>query len=347
MRHLFRQRLKSSTASSRRSLASPMRTWWEIPLPRTAQCSATASDRLTYFYFVGPQRVGGKTGKEWEEAEKAAEDLHEKGSGVRRYLLLFKSATVSKCHTMFLNETTMTFCLRCSFSGSCRSEQQVQARTKSSGDRPEEGEGFWRDAGVQQGGRSPPAQSSFHGSVLSITGHHINWKQTFKHMTLHLQTRSWWVMRTNWLGLKSVNLLSNQLCFLVLPDMRPSTVSATVPCLPAYILFMCIRHADYINDDQKVESLLTSTINSIKKVLKVNVTDLHISCCNFLKLWGVYGLWYFNNRQFCVSGTNLRILSAIYVQKNSDDFEMTSFWLANTSRLLHCLKQYSGDEVRI
>uniref|UniRef100_A0A4W6CCQ4 Dilute domain-containing protein n=1 Tax=Lates calcarifer TaxID=8187 RepID=A0A4W6CCQ4_LATCA len=79
----------------------------------------------------------------------------------------------------------------------------------------------------------------------------------------------------------------------------PARVSATVPCLPAYILFMCIRHADYINDDQKVESLLTSTINAIKKVLK----------------------------------------------KNNDDFEMTSFWLANTSRLLHCLKQYSGDEV--
>ncbi|XP_058472831.1 unconventional myosin-Vb isoform X2 [Solea solea] len=84
----------------------------------------------------------------------------------------------------------------------------------------------------------------------------------------------------------------------LITDMKPTSVSATVPCLPAYILFMCIRHADYINDDQKVESLLTSTINAIKKVLK----------------------------------------------KNSDDFEMTSFWLANTSRLLHCLKQYSGDE---
>lgn len=84
----------------------------------------------------------------------------------------------------------------------------------------------------------------------------------------------------------------------LITDIRPSLVSATVPCLPAYILFMCIRHADYINDDQKVESLLTSTINAIKKVLK----------------------------------------------KNNDDFEMTSFWLANTSRLLHCLKQYSGDE---
>ncbi|CAJ1069869.1 unconventional myosin-Vb isoform X4 [Xyrichtys novacula] len=84
----------------------------------------------------------------------------------------------------------------------------------------------------------------------------------------------------------------------LISDIRPNMVSATVPCLPAYILFMCIRHADYINDDQKVEALLTSTINCIKKVLK----------------------------------------------KNNNDFEMTSFWLANTSRLLHCLKQYSGDE---
>ncbi|KAM9508315.1 unconventional myosin-Vb isoform 2-T2 [Guaruba guarouba] len=83
----------------------------------------------------------------------------------------------------------------------------------------------------------------------------------------------------------------------LITDLKPQAVSATVPCLPAYILYMCIRHADYINDDQKVHSLLTSTINGIKKVLK----------------------------------------------KHSNDFEMTSFWLANTRRLLHCLKQYSGD----
>lgn len=98
MRPLYRQRLKSSTASSRRSLASPMTTWWEILLPCTTQCSVTVSNLLTCFYFAGPQRVGGKTRKEWEEAKKAAEDLHEKGSGVRRYLLLSTSATVSKCH---------------------------------------------------------------------------------------------------------------------------------------------------------------------------------------------------------------------------------------------------------
>ncbi|XP_077354628.1 unconventional myosin-Vb isoform X2 [Festucalex cinctus] len=80
-------------------------------------------------------------------------------------------------------------------------------------------------------------------------------------------------------------------------DVHPSALSASVPCLPAYILFMCVRHADYVNDDRKVESLLTATINAIKRVLKRN-----------------------------------------------EDFETTSFWLANTSRLLHCLKQYSGDE---
>ncbi|XP_060092162.1 unconventional myosin-Vb isoform X5 [Heteronotia binoei] len=83
----------------------------------------------------------------------------------------------------------------------------------------------------------------------------------------------------------------------LITELKPQTVSATVPCLPAYILFMCIRHADYINDDHKVHSLLTSTINGIKKVLK----------------------------------------------KHNDDFEMTSFWLSNACRLLHCLKQYSGD----
>ncbi|XP_031750785.1 unconventional myosin-Vb isoform X2 [Xenopus tropicalis] len=81
-------------------------------------------------------------------------------------------------------------------------------------------------------------------------------------------------------------------------DVKPEQMSSMVPCLPAYILFMCIRHADYINDDQKVHSLLTSTINGIKKVLK----------------------------------------------KHHSEFQITSFWLSNSSRLLHCLKQYSGDE---
>uniref|UniRef100_A0A8C5JP71 Myosin VA n=1 Tax=Junco hyemalis TaxID=40217 RepID=A0A8C5JP71_JUNHY len=83
-------------------------------------------------------------------------------------------------------------------------------------------------------------------------------------------------------------------------ELKPRGVAVNlIPGLPAYILFMCVRHADYLNDDQKVRSLLTSTINGIKKVLK----------------------------------------------KRGDDFETVSFWLSNTCRFLHCLKQYSGEEV--
>ncbi|XP_034435623.1 unconventional myosin-Va isoform X6 [Hippoglossus hippoglossus] len=82
-------------------------------------------------------------------------------------------------------------------------------------------------------------------------------------------------------------------------ELKPRGVAVNlIPGLPAYVLFMCLRHADYVNDDQKVRTLLTSTINSIKKILK----------------------------------------------KRGDDFETVSFWLSNTCRFLHCLKQYSGDE---
>ncbi|OCT86947.1 unconventional myosin-Va isoform X4 [Xenopus laevis] len=82
-------------------------------------------------------------------------------------------------------------------------------------------------------------------------------------------------------------------------ELKPRGVAVNlIPGLPAYVLFMCLRHADYLNDDQKVRSLLTSTINGIKKILK----------------------------------------------KRGDDFETVSFWLSNTCRFLHCLKQYSGEE---
>ncbi|KFQ32240.1 Unconventional myosin-Va, partial [Merops nubicus] len=82
-------------------------------------------------------------------------------------------------------------------------------------------------------------------------------------------------------------------------ELKPRGVAVNmIPGLPAYILFMCVRHADYLNDDEKLRSLLTSTINGIKKVLK----------------------------------------------KRGDDFETVSFWLSNTCRFLHCLKQYSGEE---
>lgn len=42
-----------------------------------------------------------------------------------------------------------------------------------------------------------------------------------------------------------------------------------MPSLPAYILFMCIRHADYLSDDTKLKSLMNAIISGIKKVTLV------------------------------------------------------------------------------
>ncbi|XP_071482635.1 unconventional myosin-Va-like, partial [Diadema antillarum] len=85
---------------------------------------------------------------------------------------------------------------------------------------------------------------------------------------------------------------------LVVIDFVPVSAEGHLPGLPAYIIFMCIRHADYVNDDRKVKALLTGVINGIKKTVK----------------------------------------------KHFEDFEYVSFWLTNTTRLLHNLKQYSGEE---
>uniref|UniRef100_A0A3B4VE94 Unconventional myosin-Va-like n=1 Tax=Seriola dumerili TaxID=41447 RepID=A0A3B4VE94_SERDU len=83
-------------------------------------------------------------------------------------------------------------------------------------------------------------------------------------------------------------------------DLKPRGVAVSfIPGLPAYILFMCLRYADNVNDDQRASTLLNSTISSIKGVIK----------------------------------------------KKGKDFEVVSFWLANTCRLRHCMNQYSGDEV--
>lgn len=44
-----------------------------------------------------------------------------------------------------------------------------------------------------------------------------------------------------------------------------------IPGLPAYLLFMCIRHADYLSDEAKVKSLMNSIISGIKKVILVRL----------------------------------------------------------------------------
>ncbi|KAL2093411.1 hypothetical protein ACEWY4_010723 [Coilia grayii] len=55
----------------------------------------------------------------------------------------------------------------------------------------------------------------------------------------------------------------------LITDLRPRGVAVSMmPGLPAYILFMCLRHADHSNDDQRATTLLNATIHTIKTLIK-------------------------------------------------------------------------------
>ena len=84
----------------------------------------------------------------------------------------------------------------------------------------------------------------------------------------------------------------------IITELKPRVASQMLPGLPAYILFMLIRHLDHINDDKNVRSLIQGGIGHIKKTIK---------------------------------------------KRGQTDIELKTLWLSNTLRLLHCLKQYSGE----
>ncbi|XP_030281366.1 unconventional myosin-Vc [Sparus aurata] len=54
----------------------------------------------------------------------------------------------------------------------------------------------------------------------------------------------------------------------IILDLKPrGVVVGMIPVLPAYIIFMCIRHADYLNDEGKLKSLMNEVIKAVKKVI--------------------------------------------------------------------------------
>uniref|UniRef100_A0A3B4A8Y2 Dilute domain-containing protein n=2 Tax=Periophthalmus magnuspinnatus TaxID=409849 RepID=A0A3B4A8Y2_9GOBI len=63
----------------------------------------------------------------------------------------------------------------------------------------------------------------------------------------------------------------------IILDLKPKGVVVNMmPTLPAYILFMCVRHADYLNDDSKLKSLMNSIISGVKKVIMTYNKDLDL-----------------------------------------------------------------------
>ncbi|KAL0968797.1 hypothetical protein UPYG_G00272000 [Umbra pygmaea] len=63
----------------------------------------------------------------------------------------------------------------------------------------------------------------------------------------------------------------------IILDMKPRGVVVNmIPNMAAQLLFMCIRHADYLNDDAKLKSLMNGIISGIKKVITDHQEDFEL-----------------------------------------------------------------------
>jgi len=109
--------------------------------------------------------------------------------------------------------------------------------------------------------------------------------------------------------------------------LHPSAVEGQIPCLPAHLLFMCLRYADHVQNEHQVTMLLEGIIKGVQQVCSVCVCV----CVTHFHSIILY---------ITICGLHIQV-----VQKNVNNIDMLSFWLANICRLFHNLKQYSGDEV--
>ena len=66
--------------------------------------------------------------------------------------------------------------------------------------------------------------------------------------------------------------------YILLIDLKPKGVVVNmIPGLPAYILFMCVRHADYLNDEVKLKTLMNGVIGAVKKVITVRLSLISLA----------------------------------------------------------------------
>uniref|UniRef100_A0A8C5TXN4 Dilute domain-containing protein n=1 Tax=Malurus cyaneus samueli TaxID=2593467 RepID=A0A8C5TXN4_9PASS len=76
---------------------------------------------------------------------------------------------------------------------------------------------------------------------------------------------------------------------------KPQSTPGALPELPAYVLFLCLRHADHCHDEPRARSLLDAAIDAIKRLMKKHSGDLDTvalwlsnTCCllNCLRQYG-------------------------------------------------------------
>ncbi|NWY55402.1 MYO5B protein, partial [Chionis minor] len=62
----------------------------------------------------------------------------------------------------------------------------------------------------------------------------------------------------------------------VITDYKPQSSPGALPDLPAYVLFLCFRHADHCCDAPRAHSLLDAAISAIKRVMKKHSDDFDV-----------------------------------------------------------------------
>ncbi|XP_075252941.1 unconventional myosin-Va-like isoform X4 [Convolutriloba macropyga] len=130
-------------------------------------------------------------------------------------------------------------------------------------------------------------------SIVAANGTHLNRKGSMHQQTFH--------------GMLSYTKSDEQsLVRNLIIDLKPVVAATMMPNLPSYVILMCIRHCDHLNDDFRVRSLLHEAIVGVKKAIKKrfddaeNVTLWLSNCVMLLQLLKQY------------SGEE------IYMSKNSD-----------------------------
>uniref|UniRef100_A0A8C3VAV4 Myosin VC n=1 Tax=Catharus ustulatus TaxID=91951 RepID=A0A8C3VAV4_CATUS len=83
---------------------------------------------------------------------------------------------------------------------------------------------------------------------------------------------------------------TTQMCLWHSKYLKPRGVVVNmIPGLPAHILFMCVRYADYLNDPDMLKSFMNVTIDGIKQVVKEHSEDFEM-----LSFW-LSNTYYFLN----------------------------------------------------
>jgi myosin-5 len=66
-----------------------------------------------------------------------------------------------------------------------------------------------------------------------------------------------------------LHLSNNTISSFYFIELKPRLAAKYIPGLPAYILFMCIRYIDFVDDEAHVAGFLSTVTKKIKKVPRV------------------------------------------------------------------------------